>query len=421
MLPQTEVLVIGAGLAGLTAAWQAAAAGRRVRVVAAGWGATHWHTGCIDVLGYVADRAGPVRDLRTAVERLVTAQPDHPYARTGVERLEEALQALQALAAAAGYPLEGSLGRNWLLPSAAGAFRPTCLAPATMTAGDLDDDAPMLIVGFRHLPDFYANVVAANLSAQGMAARHVTLELASLERRNFTTAPILAGLMEQPLFQAEVAGALKGELGDAARVGFPAVLGLDRAPWVLGEMARILGRPVFEIPGLAPSVPGMRLQRMLRAAVVDAGGEIYEGLEAVGSEREGARATAVWTAAAARRKAHRARRFVLATGGILGGGITTDHRGGVREVVFDLPLAAPADRREWFRQRFLDPAGHPIYRAGVPVDERFRPVEPDGVPVYENVLAAGTTLAGGDVIRERSLDGVALATGYAVGRLVGGA
>jgi NADPH-dependent 2,4-dienoyl-CoA reductase/sulfur reductase-like enzyme len=46
-----NVLVIGAGIAGLTAAWQAVARGRKVRLVAKGWGASHWHSGCIDVLG----------------------------------------------------------------------------------------------------------------------------------------------------------------------------------------------------------------------------------------------------------------------------------------------------------------------------------------------------------------------------------
>jgi anaerobic glycerol-3-phosphate dehydrogenase len=38
--------------------------------------------------------------------------------------------------------------------------------------------------------------------------------------------------------------------------------------------------------------------------------------------------------------------------------------------------------------------------------------------LFENLFAAGTTLAGGDYVRERSLDGVALVTGYSVGEAV---
>jgi anaerobic glycerol-3-phosphate dehydrogenase len=48
------------------------------------------------------------------------------------------------------------------------------------------------------------------------------------------------------------------------------------------------------------------------------------------------------------------------------------------------------------------------------VNEAFQPVNGDG-PVYDNVYAAGTTLSHCEVIRERSFEGVAVATGYKVG------
>jgi glycerol-3-phosphate dehydrogenase subunit B len=92
----------------------------------------------------------------------------------------------------------------------------------------------------------------------------------------------------------------------------------------------------------------------------------------------------------------------------------------VREVIFDLPVAAPNGRGEWFKRDFLDEAGHPIYQAGVVVDGSWRPVNGDGKPVYENLYAAGAALAHCEVIRERSLEGVALATGYRVAQLLAG-
>ena len=49
-----DVLVIGAGLSGLMAAYTAARNGRQVKVVTKGLGgALHWSAGTIDVLGYV--------------------------------------------------------------------------------------------------------------------------------------------------------------------------------------------------------------------------------------------------------------------------------------------------------------------------------------------------------------------------------
>jgi glycerol-3-phosphate dehydrogenase subunit B len=106
---------------------------------------------------------------------------------------------------------------------------------------------------------------------------------------------------------------------------------------------------------------------------------------------------------------------LLATGGILGGGFNSDHTGHFWEVVFDLPLAAPERRNQWFRPSFLNPEGHPLFKAGVVVNERMQPVDAEGILVYENLWAAGNLLAKSDAIQERSMEGIALATGLAAG------
>jgi glycerol-3-phosphate dehydrogenase subunit B len=418
MNKQNDLLVIGAGLAGLMTAYQAAGRGQKVRVIAKGWGATHWHSGCIDVLGYYpVDAAEPVVDLQTAVAQLIVDNAQHPYALVGIEGLQAALEAMQALSAEAGYPLHGSLRQNWLLPSATGTFRPTCLAPETMIAGDLNRDEPMLLVGIKQLADFYPNIVAANLNKQGKTARYVMLDLPLLAQRRFNNAVLIARMMEQVGLRDELVAALKPHLGQAGRVGFPAVLGLHESMTVKAALEQELGRPIFEIPSLPPSVPGMRLHQIFKQAIKQQGAFVYDGMEALRAESENGRITAVLTEAAARPRRHRFEKYVLATGGILGGGITTNIDGEAREVIFDLPVNAPDSRLNWFKQHFMDKEGHPIYRAGLMVDESFQPVN-DGEPIYENVYAAGTILAHCEVIRERSFEGVALATGYKVGRSV---
>jgi glycerol-3-phosphate dehydrogenase subunit B len=413
---KTDVVVIGAGLAGLTAGWQAAAAGRRVRVVSKGWGATHWGSGCIGVLGMLEGEM--VTAPPAGLPRLLAAHPDHPYRMASEDVMQAALTALQGLTAAAGYPLQGELGRNWLLPSAVGAVRPVCLAPETMVAGDLSLRAPMVIVGFDACLDFYPELVADNLEAQGWPARSVLLVLPELERRRVRNSGIVARLFEDAAFVAQVVEQLKPQLGDAQRVGFPALLGRDHAMTVKAQLEAALERPVFEIPILPPSIPGMRLQRILVQAIEQAGGEVLPGLEVVAFEAEGKRITAVATEAAARKKWHAADEFVLATGGILGGGVVTEYEDRVTETVFGLPLAAPTAREAWFRPEFLDARGHPIFRSGVQVDAAYRPLAA-GAVVYENLRAVGHALAGVDGVRERSVEGVALVSGYQVGQALG--
>jgi glycerol-3-phosphate dehydrogenase subunit B len=131
------------------------------------------------------------------------------------------------------------------------------------------------------------------------------------------------------------------------------------------------------------------------------------------------RLTTVYTEAAAREQEHRANAFLLATGGIAGGGVRTDHTGAVWETALDLPLRAPNRRGEWFAPRFLAEGGHPIYRAGVAVDQQLRPLDGDGRLVYQNVAVAGAALACADPVRERCYSGLALATGWMAGRLLG--
>jgi glycerol-3-phosphate dehydrogenase subunit B len=103
---------------------------------------------------------------------------------------------------------------------------------------------------------------------------------------------------------------------------------------------------------------------------------------------------------------------VLATGGFPSAGLELDSSGKVREAVFDLPVAGtPAPGEPLFEQSYFDE--HPLSRAGIAVDESRRPVDEEGAPVYENLRAAGATLAGAVPWREGSGNGLSLASGYA--------
>lgn len=328
MSTTTDVLVIGAGLAGLVTAWQTTTRGKRSRVITKGWGATHWHSGCVDVLGYYPlSGEVAVESPAEGIARLVRESPGHPYAIGGLDGLDQALRAFQSFCAEAGYPMHGSLERNWLLPSAIGAMRPTCLAPETMVAGDLRRGEAMLIVGFEELPDFYPNLVAGNLSAQDIPARDISLDLSGLHQRRFVTTKILAQLFDQPDFRAGVVAALKPRLEHTTRVGFPAVLGLHRPLEVKHDLEEQIGCQVFEVPTLPPSVPGIRLHNLLLSAIKRHGGRIFDGMEVVAADAGDGRVTAVWTEAAARRLSHRAASFVLATGGIPGAASPPTTRG----------------------------------------------------------------------------------------------
>jgi glycerol-3-phosphate dehydrogenase len=417
--PIPDVLVIGGGLAGLVCAWQASQNGKKVRLVTKGWGTLHWGSGCVDVMGYASYQdTRPLQSPLEAIQHLSLTQPDHPYALVGLESIQTAVEAFKSLCNQAGYPLLGDLNKNWLLPTALGTIRPTCLAPETMIAGDLNLTHPILVVGFSQFPDFYPELIADNLSHQGIPARGLTIEVPSLRDQKFVTGRVLASLFENPEFQREVASLIQHKLSDAARIGLPAVLGLNHPMLIKANLEKELGVPVFEIPTLPPSIPGIRLHQILVNAIESARGRVYDGMQANTASSDGKTVRTVYTEAAARSKPHTARTFVLATGGILGGGYRAEYEGMVREVIFNLLVDAPTDRTQWFRNQFLSEQTHPIYRSGISTDKDLRPIDQGGNLLYDNLYVAGSALGHCDPIHERSVEGIALATGFSIGNQI---
>jgi len=95
----------------------------------------------------------------------------------------------------------------------------------------------------------------------------------------------------------------------------------------------------------------------------------------------------------------------------MGGGLHADRRG-VRETLFDLPVHQPEGREGWHRQDFLDPKGHPVNRAGLEIDDSFRPLAASGRPAHAHLFAAGSILAHQDWIRMKCGAGLSIATAY---------
>jgi glycerol-3-phosphate dehydrogenase subunit B len=411
--PGYDALVIGTGLAGLSAATRLAEEGARVALIAKGMGGTHLAPGTIDVLGYspeLVDRPG---------DALAGLGAEHPYSRLGADAVQASIDWFKARFAdgpLGAYGYRGDLGRNMLLPTTVGAAKPSAVVPETMAAGDLRDDAPMLIVGFRALRDFHATYLADNLTRAGVPARAVVIE-GRIEGRPEANSMGLGRVLEDPARRAEIVAEVARSLDGAARVGFPAALGGEDPHGVWTDLQERLGRPVFEIPTLPPSVSGMRVFRTLRDRLRTLGGRVVINATVVGAQREGERVASVRATAAGREIDWRGRWIVLATGGVAQGGIVLDSSWQARETALGLPVhGAPAPGEPRFGPQYF--ADHPFSRVGVAVDDGLRPVGPDGTRVCENVLVAGATLGGAQPWKEKSGDGISLASGHRAAEII---
>ncbi len=417
MIP--DLIVIGAGFAGLMAAYRAAERGARVTLLAKGVGTTHWASGAVDVLGYhPIDNPWAVENPAEAIPRLVADEPAHPYAHVGLDDVQGSLDTLQRVAQTHDLAYVGRLDRNFLLPTLAGAVKPSCLVPQNRAAGEVRQPGETLVLGFARLRDFYPSLIAANLTAQGFPARGVSLEVPDIDRHKTMTTVFLAQMLDDAPIRREVIQRARAALGQEARVGFPAVLGFKRHAQVVRELEQALDRPVFEIPTMPPSASGFRLFEAFRHTLQAKGVRVIIGSQVVKATTANGRALTVETEAAARTVRHTAPQFILATGGIAGAGLVTDYQGSIRETVFGLPVSSPVNRQAWFERQFLAPRGQPVFRAGVRVNDALQPLDADGGVVLENVRVAGSTLAGWDAWREQSHEGVCLATGWKAANLV---
>jgi glycerol-3-phosphate dehydrogenase subunit B len=403
---QDDVIVIGAGYAGLMAATVAARRGARVRLIAKGNGGTHLKTGCVDVLGY---RDG----TRVEAPLQAVAHPElgHPYGRIGVEAARAALAIFSELMAAEGYPFVGDGERNWLLPTAIGAVRPTALAPATMAAGDLTRPEAMAVVGFHNFKDFYPRLLADNLqrSLPALEVKALTLVAPGFEDEADLPPMTFARAFDHPGFREQLARMLKPDLRGIERVGFPALLGVKDAPAAVADLERLLEARVFEIPTLPPSIPGIRTFMIFDRVLRRLGARVQLGHPVIGYKADEHTVTAVTTSSAARPKDWRAGEFVLATGGVAGGGIVVDSRRRATETVFDLPVAH-AEQALNFNSGYFEP--HPASQIGLAVDDLLRPLDVAGAPAFINLRAAGQLLAGAEPWREKSGEGISLGSGY---------
>lgn len=350
-----DVLVIGAGAAGVAAARAASEAGATVAVVSLGSGATGLSGGL--VWGHARE---PLAGWAAPALRL-----GGRYATVAGGVAAEVRGALASLLDLSGLGL-----------------------------------GPVAVIDLPTHPSWSAGLVA-----QTLGGRVVTAGFDPEESFVGTAARLDAeGLAEG------LGASLRSACAGCAGVLFPPVLGLRRDD-VAERIGRVIGLPVGEAAGAVGDPPGLRLERAI-GRWIPAGVRVLRGRATVGRGRRPVVTLADGTSP-------RAKAVVLATGGLTGGGLRfdatlTEVTAGA-PVWTRTHVAVPgatgaargADPMQWFGD-----GGELADAAGVRVGEGGRVLDGDG----ETPLASWL-FAAGDVTVNRPGDGLAdaLAAGARAG------
>jgi glycerol-3-phosphate dehydrogenase subunit B len=424
-------------MAGAVAALSARRRGAKVRVVRRALGATALSSGGIDI---APDPVAPGGELAAhvispihAAREVARVRPQHPYGvlRDQLSRLEESLRfAAECLPELLAGPLE----RNALLPTPLGTVKPSGMGQRNVLGGDVATlPDRVAVISFPLLTSWDARMIArgvehgARALGRRLDARVVESRFFDREEDALRPPHELGERLDDPSALDALAADLRRVLPSSAQAAlFPPVLGRRTPDFAERLGAALGGMRCAEILSAAPSLPGIRLQEALDAALRRAEISLEEAAVDGRNGREGrfalrppnwepGRDDPPW-------EMIRPDSVVLATGKFIGGGIARDGR--FVETVLGLPVSSGTTLLgdEYIGELLSDRlvADQMAFRAGVQIDGSLRALDQGGRPVHPRLFAAGSVISGYDPASDKTGLGVAIFTGYLAGELASG-
>jgi glycerol-3-phosphate dehydrogenase subunit B len=406
--------VIGTGMAGMAATLFAAHRGLNVVQVGRS-GEVIFASGLLDLLGVHPVAAKKMwHNPWAGMRALVRDCPRHPYARIQTDDIKAGLKEFLAFLDGAGLAYHRHVGRNVEILTSTGTAKLTHGVPETMWPGveALKEKKSCLLIEFRGLKGFSARQITQVQKERWPDLRTARIDFPEMEGFSEVYTERMARALESSRYRRKLAVAVKAHLTGAKTVGLPAVMGISNSRQVASDLAERIGADLFEIPGMPPSVPGLRLKEAFERGLPLLGVTLFSQKQVFDVSHKKGRGFVLGIGRAEVEQTIQSKGVVLASGRFIGGGLYAG-RDRIRETLFNLPINQPADRRDWHRKGFLDSRGHPINSTGLEVDDLFRPLGKKNRPVFEALFAAGSILAHQDWIRMKCGSGLAIATAFA--------
>lgn len=401
-----DTFIMGGGLSGLTCGIALAKRGQRVTIVASGLSTLQFNGGSMELLGCIDGKA-----VTSPLEAIATLPQGHPYSKIGTDRIATLAEQAKSLLDDAGVIMDGNATANHWRITPMGIAKPAWLTLfGHLHIDDLNQlparrVALMCVRGFFDQPN---GMLANGLKELGFEVEKIEFTTDDITALRRSPSEMRASSLSKHLVSnnalQRVADQINSLTGNAELVLMPSVLADEDAVRTLQSM---VNKPLRMIATLPPSVPGARIQTLLRHYFRMLGGNYLMGDSAVSGTFDGDRLTAITTAKLGDMPL-KADNFVLATGSFISRGLIADYER-VYESVLGLDVDADAEREQWTRFGVLEQQAYMGY--GVATDNNLRCLKQG--KTISNLHAIGSVLSGHDAIKMGDGTGVSLLTALA--------
>lgn len=400
-------IIIGGGLSGLVSGISLAEGGRKCLIVSQGQSTLNFSSGALE---FLACEEGVSYE-----EALKTLPESHPYSKMGAEHLSYLRGEAAGLFGRAGIAMRSDLRCNHWRITPLGVLKPVWMSLKEMTYFSRESlPKKVLVAGIKGFLDFNASFVASGLAEAGVDAKVCEVSIRELDElrdnasefRSANLARILDGYAIDRLAEA-----VRKEAEDVDCILLPAVFGLENAKSAERMLAK-LGKEAAFIPTMAPSVPGIRLQKQLKKRFVALGGTFISGDNVLGAELKDGRIESIRTE---RHDDTRfgAENFIFACGSFFSNGLKATPEE-IFEPILHLDVDYSGSHGDWFNEDVY--AAQPYLSFGVKTDRSLHVCL--GGKSLPNAWAVGQLLSGALPLKCGCLGGVSVLSAlYAAGQI----
>lgn len=404
-----DTVIIGGGLAGLTAGILLAQQGVKCAIISSGQSALHFFSGSLDLLGRIGDE-----DILQPIDAVDRLNENHPYRKISKERLREYAAKVVPQFEQIGLHFVGCHNRNHHRVSPIGEIANTWLTLDNHYRFEIGDDLPKgktLVVNIEGFLDFYPHYIVDGLRKKGKECDMSSVTISELQALRTSPTEMRSANIAKTLQNEEALNKFIDAVNKLSKgydtVILPSVFGLydTEAENIMRERIQPDLQLMATFP---PSVPGIRMQIMMKKYFQSLGGVYMLGDTVTSGNLSGNKVVSVQT------YNHKdiqfsADTFIVASGSFFSHGLKA-YPNSVIEPIFNLDVTESGKRTEWFDRNIFSEQAYMTF--GVKTNSEFKPSV--GGAVLENMYVIGSILESANSLKEASGAGIAILSAYHV-------